>query len=256
MHLQFNTADKPASERSHYWREVVASTYFPLELRFRDRDRFGGQIALWQLGAVSLTRNTSEALSYRRLRQHIEGENEEHFLVTVPALSDIAFSQCGRDVRCRPGNFLLERSHEPYEFSHEEANDLWVLKVPAHALSGRIRAPDRFCSLQLDATNGVGGLFSDMLHLVPSRFDNLSIEARAAVGRQLVDLVALAIRDDGQALVSGASSVREAHLTRIERHMRDHLADPDLSPEKIAQACGISTRYLHELFRDTDRTVG
>jgi AraC-like DNA-binding protein len=256
MHLQFKTADKPMPERSRYWRDVVASTYFPLELHFREPDRFGGSIAVWQLGAVSLTRNTSAPLSYKRLARHIQSESDEHFLVTVPALSEIAFSQCGRDVRCRPGNFLLERSHEPYEFSHEDANDLWVLKVPAHALGGRIRSPDRFCSLQFDATNGVGGLFSDMLHLVPGRFDNLSDEARAAVGRQLVDLVALAIRDDGQALVSGASSVREAHLTRIERHMRHHLADPDLDPEKIAQACGISTRYLHELFRDTNRTVG
>jgi AraC-like DNA-binding protein len=27
-------------------------------------------------------------------------------------------------------------------------------------------------------------------------------------------------------------------------------------PETIAAACGISTRYLHELFRDTNQTLG
>ena len=77
------------------------------------------------------------------------------------------FSQCGKDVRCNPGGFILERSHEPYEFSHAEAADLWVMKVEAKALNGRIRQPDRFCSLQFNAAEGAGGLFADMLHLIP-----------------------------------------------------------------------------------------
>ena len=61
--------------------------------------------------------------------------------------------------------------------------------------------------------------------------------------------------EDGRGL-GASSSVREAHLTRIERFVRDRLADPDLDPERIAAGCRISTRYLHELFRDTGRTVG
>jgi hypothetical protein len=79
-------------------------------------------------------------------------------------------------VRCNPGSFILERSHEPYEFSHAEAADLWVVKVEAKALGGRIRQPDRFCSLQFNAADGAGGLFTDMLHLIPNRFDAMSPE--------------------------------------------------------------------------------
>jgi AraC-like DNA-binding protein len=66
----------------------------------------------------------------------------------------------------------------------------------------------------------------------------------------------LALHADPRALTSGSTAVREAHLTRIDAFVRRHLEDPELDPERIAAACGISIRYLHELFGDTDLTVG
>jgi AraC-like DNA-binding protein len=205
---------------------------------------------------VSLSRLTSEALQYRRLSHHFKAERDEHFLVTVPACSEIYFAQGGKDVRCHPGGFILERSHEPYEFSHDDPADLWVLKVEAKALGLRLRAPDRFCSLQFNAAEGAGGLFADMLHLIPGRFNAMGFEARETVGKQLIDLLVLALKNDERTLTSGASTVREAHLTRIESMVRRNLGDTGLDPQAIAQACGISTRYLHELFRDTNQTLG
>jgi AraC-like DNA-binding protein len=251
-----STAGIAPRERSRFWHETIASTYFPLDLAFRAPAQFSGEIAGWDLGGVSLSRLTSGALRYTRLPHHFKAERDEHFLVTVPARSEIYFAQGGRDVRCHPGGFILERSHEPYEFSHDDPADLWVLKVEAKALGLRLRAPDRFCSLQFNASQGAGGLFADMLHLIPGRFDAMGEEARETVGKQLIDLLVLALKNDERTLTSGASTVREAHLTRIESMIRRNLGDTALDPQAIAAACGISTRYLHELFRDTNQTLG
>jgi AraC-like DNA-binding protein len=256
MRTTITTADIPRHDRSRHWHEAIAAAYFPLDLSFRYPDGFSGDLNLWQLGEVSLSRLTSAALQYRRLPRHMKAERDEHFLITVPARSEIFFSQCGKEVRCNPGGFILERSHEPYEFSHDEAADLWVLKVEARALAGRIRQPDRFCSMQFNAANSAGGLFSDMLHLIPARFEGMTNDVRSAVGRQLVDLLVLALKDDERTLTTGASSVREAHLTRIEAFVRKNLSSPGLDPDTIARACGLSVRYLHELFRDTNQTLG
>lgn len=243
-------------DRSRHWHQAIARAYFPLDLKFRNPDSFSGDLAIWQFGDVSISRLTSDGLRYLRLPHHFRTTRKEEFLVTVPAHAEVFFSQCGSEVRCAPGGFILERSHEPYEFSHEDPADLWVLKVDTRALAERVRGPDRFCSLQFDAANGAGGLFTDMLHLLPARFGTLTEEARAAVGRQLIDLLSLAIKSDDRVLASGNSTVRNAHLMRIEAYIRANLGDFRLDPERIAAACGISTRYLHELFRDTDQTVG
>jgi AraC-like DNA-binding protein len=256
MKSTLSTSGTAPQDRSRFWHETIASTYFPLDLKFREPASFTGELSDWQLGGVSLSRLTSEALQYRRLPHHFRGERDEHFLVTVPARSEIFFAQAGKDVRCNPGGFILERSHEPYEFSHADPADLWVMKVEAKALGLRLRAPDRFCSMQFNAAEGAGGLFTDMLHLIPMRFEAMSIEVRETVGKQLIDLLVLALKADERTLTTGTSTVREAHLTRIESVVRKNLGDAGLDPETIARACGISTRYLHELFRDTNQTVG
>lgn len=242
--------------RSRHWHETIARAYFPLDLTFQRPEVFDGELTSWDLGGVSLSRLTSDALLYRRLPKHFREPGPEEFLVTLPTKSEVRFAQGGKEVRANPGAFFIERSHEPYEFSHAEPADLWVMKLGKDMLGGRIRAPDRFCSLQFDATNGANGLFVDMVHLIPARYDSMTEEARAIVGRQLVDLLALAIQSDERVLTSGASTVRTAHLARIEAFVRRNIDDPDLGPDEVAAGCGISVRYLHELLRDTNTTLG
>jgi AraC-like DNA-binding protein len=174
----------------------------------------------------------------------------------VPGIADVDFSQCGVNVRCQPGQFVLERSHEPYEFSHDRPNDLHVLKIPARILRGRMRSPGRFCALRFDAGSGIGGLFVDVLRLVPERFAGLSPAARNLLGRQLAELLALALGEDDRTLTSSLSTVRDAHFSRIESYVRRHLFEADLGPERVAAASGISIRYLHRLFHDSGQTLG
>lgn len=251
-----STAGCAPHDRSRHWHETIASAYFPLDLKFAAADRFAGELNLWDLGDVSLSRLASQPLEYRRAPNHFRGERDEHYLVTIPVRSEVYFAQCGKSVRCRPGGLILERSHEPYVFSHDEPADLWVVKISAAALGARIRQPDRFCSLQFDVTRGGGGLFADMLELIPRRIESQSEELRTTVGRQLVELLALALNEDARTLTSGASAVRAAHLARIEACVRSRIGDSTLDSDAIARACRISTRYLHELFRDADTTLG
>ena len=256
MKTTITTKGVDLAARSRHWHEAIGQAYFPLDLSFRRPEAFDGELTMWQLGEVSLSRLTSDALMYRRLPKHLQVQGPEEFLVTLPAKSELLFAQGGREVRANPGAFFIERSHEPYEFSHAEPADLWVMKLSLAMLGGRVRAPDRFCSLQFDATNGANGLFVDMVHLIPQRYDAMTEEARSMVGRQLADLLALALQSDERVLSSGGSTVRMAHLARIESFVRRHIDNPDLGPDEVAAGCGVSVRYLHELLRDTNQTLG
>ncbi|MDS1138698.1 AraC-like ligand-binding domain-containing protein [Nitratireductor indicus] len=256
MRTLISTSGVDPANRSVHWHSAIAQAYFPLDLHFREPDRFGGRLEEWLLGGVSLSRLRSEALSYHRHPHHLTCDEQEHLLITIPMKTEVFFSQSGREVYCKPGGYIIERSHEPYEFSYGERADLWVMKVEASALGGRIRSPDRFCGMQFTARGGISGLFVDMLHHIPQRFEAMNEEARAAVGLQLVDLLALSIHADERTLTSGGSSVRAAHLSRVEHFVRANLHRRELDPDLIARCCGISVRYLHELFRDTERTLG
>jgi AraC-like DNA-binding protein len=255
MRVKYSTAQAAPAARKRYWDQAVSQTYFPLELGFRNTPSFSGDLEVWSLGNLSISRNVSDGLVYRRHQRHLLHEREESYLITVPELSEISFAQDGKEVRCRPGAFLVERSHLPYEFSYAEPNALWVLKVPSATLRARVGQPERLASLSFDSTRGVGALFVDMIRHTAPRLDEMSGAARDISGKHLVDLLALAIEGDERVLAGAASSVQSAHLHRVERFIRTHLALSDLSPQIVAQGCGISIRYLHQLFATQGTTV-
>ncbi|MCK0198174.1 helix-turn-helix domain-containing protein [Ancylobacter sp. 6x-1] len=255
MRASYSTGHAAPVARRAFWQDAVSKTYFPLDLRFGPGSAFSGSLETWSLGPVAVSRNVCEGLLYRRSEHHLVGEREESYLITVPELAEIRFEQDGRDVCCRPGAFLIERSHLPYEFSHRDAASLWVLKIPSAVLRARLGSPERLATLQFDATRSVGALFVDMLRLTGARLEEMDEAARALMGRQLVDLLAMAVESDERVLGSNSSSVRNAHLHRCEQFIRTRLGDTRLVPQMVADGCGISLRYLHQIFEAEGTTV-
>jgi AraC-like DNA-binding protein len=241
-------------QRSAHWNRVIAETYFPLQLTFRDPSEFSGTLERRQMGSVSLSRLATGPLQYERRPTHISHTHEEEYLVTVPRLSPVEFRQLGREVRCDPGGFILERGDEPYRFAYGASNELSVLKISKKSLAEKVRDPDRFCARTIDARSGLPALFTSMmqqLHSLP-----LSAGRAAEVlGRQMVEVLALALDESAGDDHQVRTAVRAGHLRRAEQVIRKHLSNAALSPEMVAEACGISKRYLHELFGDTNQTV-
>jgi AraC-like DNA-binding protein len=249
-----STATTSPAQRAGHWDAVIAETYFPLHLTFRDAATFDGQLERRVIGPVSMSRLQTEAMQYERRPRHISEAREEEYLITIPRRSPVEFRQLGRDVRCDPGGFLLERGDEPYKFSYAAANDLCVLKISKAVLSEKLRQPDRFCAKIFDGTTGVGGLFTMFAQKIFSQAP-LNANSEQVLGRQLIELLALSLDRQSDADDGVKSSVRAAHLRRAEAMIRTSLADPALSPELVADACGISKRYLHELFSGANITV-
>lgn len=240
--------------RSAHWDRVIAEAYFPLQLTFRDQSTFSGLLERRQMGQVSLSRLATEPMQYERRPNHISHACEEEYLVSVPRLSPIDFKQLGREVRCDPGGFILERGDEPYRFAYGAPNELVVLKIPKKALAEKVRDPDRFCARTIDARSGLPGLFTAMMQQLQSLSDTES-HAASVLGRQIIEVLALALDDSIGEEASVKTAVRAGHLRRAEQIIRQNLANQNLSPDFVADSCGISKRYLHELFSDTNKTV-
>ena len=251
----YATPDMPAAQKAREWSNAVSSIFFPLDVRFDDPARFSGALENWSLGKISLSRFRSHPVHYTRDRRHLKYGSDEDILVTFARHSDTVFSQDGVTLTCGRNQFVIERSHSPYEFVQKDANELWVLKIPLGLLRQRLRSLERYTAYVFDAGAGVGGLLSDTLPLLPNRIARLEDAARESVGTYVLDLLVLAVESDTQVLASRAPSVRTAHLARIERFIRQNLANRTLSPETVASHCGISVRYLHDLFAANGTSV-
>lgn len=253
-HQRFSTAGLAPNHEFGYWREVIGDAYFNLQLTFPSADLFTGELDTWNLENISLSRLESSALRYRRLRQHCQ-EEDRQILVTVPLQSEVEFTQLGRHLRCKPGQFLLEYSDEPYEFSYGASNALWVLKVPEAVLQARLGNASRYCAREYESSEGVGRMFSEYIQLLATHCGKQDAKTMSLMGTQIIDLLALSLSQSGDSSSSQLSSVRAAHCVRVEAHIRSHLFDSKLSPQRIADACGISLRYLHTVVSGEGKTV-
>lgn len=255
MHWQFSTQEANPGETLAYWREAIANAYFNLQLAPLDGQPLAAEIAIWDLASIQLSRLESTALRYQRFAQDCRAQESEA-LITVPLEADVEFTQLGRTTRCSPGQFLLEMSDSPYHFGYGQKNSMWVLKFPSAALQARLGNPRKFSARWYDSTDGIGKLFRDYLQLVVQQCNRQpSVKTLSLMGTHLVDLLAISLQQHPDALESMSSPIREAHLARAKAFILGNLSDPSLSPESIAQACSISLRYLHSLFKDTSQSV-
>lgn len=255
MLTSYSTSSTQPQDRSSQWNAIIAEAYFPLQTHFRDPLRFNGKLSRMTLGHVGLSRLTSAPVNYERRRGHIREAREEEYLITIPKTSSVEFRQLGKEVRCEPGGFILERGDEPYRFMYADPNDLFVLKVRKAVLTERVRQPDRFCARVIDATSGTANLFTSMVGHAQTQVGYAGTTTCETIGRQLLELLGLALEEENGVTASSASSVRAAHLNRIDQFIRANLKNTDLAPDLIAECCGISKRYLHDLFKDVNGTV-
>ncbi len=241
---------------SAQWAATVDRLLFPVLTQPKVPETFAVDLSAWSLGEISLILLHSDPVQYRREQCHVRAEGKEYLLVTFNIDTHLRFEQDGISRVCDPGEFLIERSTDPYEFRQECGGETWTLKVPLRALRHRLRSVDSFTPYVYQARSGPGCLLLGLLRTIPQGLAGASPRTAAELGRMVVDLLLLALEGDARVLGSQQGSVRQAHLARIEHYIRRHLADRDLDPATIAAANAISPRYLHKLFHECGRSVG
>lgn len=124
------------------------------------------------------------------------------------------------------------------------------MSFPRSALSQRDSRIGAFHKLRIDDGSPRGAMLASYMDHLFKGMDGWSDGEVAELGERLIDLIALFMVQDGQAQASASdSSVTLAHRQRALAYMRQHLADPDLSPQRVADGCGLSVAYLHRILR-------
>jgi AraC-like DNA-binding protein len=126
--------------------------------------------------------------------------------------------------------------------------------MPRTFAEQRLQRCEDVCARLVSSQEGAGRLVVDTIASLYREASCLSAEEFLGAARVTSELVLLAVSGAADAM-SDARSIRASNLARAKRIIRLKLSDPDLSLSDIAGECGISLRYLHDLFRDDGRTV-
>ena len=249
MTVSFSTATVDQRSQLSYWREVVCATFVQLGVERLQRPAVGfrGEVTAQSLGGLRVATVVSEPHAVFRSAEMIRWSPEDDFLVNLAIRGRAVVAQDGREAVLRPGDFTVYDSARPYRIHCPDPFRLLVLKIPRGLFASHCQLPPGATAAAVQGDRGVGALFSSLLRSLPAHTPGLPPEVVGQVGVNVLELLGTVLSD----LASDVRPAlpREAQLLRARRYITDHLSDPGLSPATVAEALGLSVRYLHLLFQ-------
>lgn len=101
--------------------------------------------------------------------------------------------------------------------------------------------------------DALGALLSHLLRRAADLSTWSTSPVASVVAAQVIDLVVTVL--SAQLGPAERRPARSGYLAQAQSYLQDHLAETDLTPDRVAQAVGISARYLHLIFHDAGTTV-
>jgi len=252
----FSTAGLEDPRRKlSFWNDIACNSFTPIVSDPADIRTFAGSLVRGRIGDMTVAEVFSEAQLVRHSRLHVARTRAAMFFLHLQVDGRSLNRQDGREAALTAGDFTLCDSTRPYEMQFDGPNHMFVLGIPDAALRRHLASPECLVAIRMPGSSGLSGLLSDFLrHFWREYQSGLDDAAANRVTSTILDLISSAYSVAPQARAD-RSSLAAAHLVRILNYIEAHLTDPELTPTQIADACRMTTRYLHHLFSDELETV-
>ncbi|MGY1692029.1 helix-turn-helix domain-containing protein [Geodermatophilus sp. SYSU D01105] len=244
--LLLDTAALAPEERADAFRAAFGQASVPCRIEHLGPTReLRTRMHLWHYGEANLFTTDSSGFRLVRDDRHVRMESTPVVALAVQSRGVGEFSQFGTDRLVGAGELMVNDLAEPYAFSWSGTGGSRAFQVPAERL-GVPAAVVRAAAPRLRASP-LHDLVRDHLVRLTRDADRIAGDpGAAAVGTATTELVrALLVSAAGPDRL--APEVRaETLVTRVLAHVRRHLTDPDLTPERIAAAHAVSVRQLYK----------
>lgn len=247
--LEIDTATIAPKNRIGEWQASVASVFGPFAISRNDTADFHGHLRVKGRGALRFGSLAYRGHNFERRPGDVARLASDYFTLTWPVAGEVLAAVEGAEHAIRPGSLYLFNHAVPYSTVPQVTYHTMGVAFPCAALRQRAGAVRPFYALPLAEPGSGGALLMGFVEHVARDLERWDERVFAGLGERLLDLIALLMVEGAGAGAAGETSVRIAHRERALRHIRAHLGDPELGPEAVARAGGISLSYLHQLFR-------
>jgi len=177
------------------------------------------------------------------------------YALIVPVSGILEVQQSGATRRYGRGSMVFISTAKPFRCAGTGDNDTVIFLLPREVVDRRLLRADNVCGNQLVPPEGICHVVRETVIALHAGAASMSNEEFGQTVAPVAELIMSAF-SGAVDLNSRTSPVRAANLARAKRIVQKRCADPDLTLSYIAKECGLSLRYLHNLFKDDGRTFG
>lgn len=245
--LKFDSAALAPEEAFVRWQEEL-SAVFDVTIDNHDAERrFGGCMETFHLGGVLLAKTMSGRQRFTRTHRTVARSGIDHFLIQAHGKGGFLGVADEREFSVDAGDIcIFDLSRPCATLSNDFCNI--TLCLPRSALEPLVEDPETLHGLVLPAQSAGGILLHDHLFSVFRAAGRLPPHEAMSVGGRTMAFVAGCLQDATAARSAGRRQVRAALPVQVRRFIDRHLCDPDLGPETITAALGVSRATLFRMY--------
>ncbi|MFE3279510.1 AraC family transcriptional regulator [Nocardia sp. NPDC059239] len=237
-----------AAERREHWHDYLLRRQGSVGLAFNARDNgsdFGWKTLAQAAGDLQIVRFSSGSVHYHRTARDAKSDGDDGYRLLVPVRGEFKLGQGDRAEIFGPGTVAFIRWDLPFVMRQYEPLESLIMTVPRRLVNRDLADP---APLALDANRPlVPMLVNQINHLHANHRTWNAHDFRIAYRSTLSLLDGLLDRTQGlpeQGYAFVAAQAREMMEGRAD--------DLKLTPDAVAQMCGVSRRTLYTALTTTD----
>ena len=238
----FTSESYVEGQRFGAWQEAIAALGLQASGRIGQRDTHATAVMRGSRSGVRVARLAAGAQTL------LPGDGAGAMALLIRAEAGAALSDSAEAATAvGPGALVLLPQGARWTMRWPQGLRASALSIHPDAFRGRrIDYRSDGCARVL-GSGGLPAILSEMLRSVAERLDGLTAADWAAIEAGVSELT-LAVLSQLAPAAGDTGTAQAALLYRLHRAIETGLADPALSPARVAEAEGISERYLQKVF--------
>ncbi|MEV4974762.1 helix-turn-helix domain-containing protein [Streptomyces scopuliridis] len=237
-------------DRFDHWVHEMSRVFAGLDTRRVSEAPFRGIATYGSVGPMLLNSISAAPLQIRRSARLCAQYEEDFYKVALQISGSSVVEQGGAYAPLRPGDIAICDAARPYTFTYDNDFRTVLLMVPRPLLPVRPETLAQVTARRIPTHEGVGAVvFPFLRSLGEQDRDCVGLAARSLMDGTLSLLTALVLEKLDR------PAPHDTMMLRIRAYVEQRLSDPALAPDTIAEAHGISRRYLYKLFAAEELTV-
>lgn len=239
------------------WRRAVSASFVPLHVEADRRAGFEGSMRGKHLASQDLSMIEVAASSHTVLRtsELVAVSERKYFKLSIQLAGTGLLLQDGREAVLTPGDLAVYSTDRPYTLAFDDDFRSLVLMFPHMALDLPPDAMGQITATSMSGSDGLGALVAPFLVRLSENLAAVAGPNGSRLINNALDLVTTLFNGELDLRSAASRDPHQMLLARIHDYIEVHLPDQALSPGSIAGAHFISTRHLHDLFRELGTTV-
>ncbi|MFF1568066.1 helix-turn-helix domain-containing protein [Streptomyces sp. NPDC058293] len=257
MRSYVSTDTLTPAERFPHWAHQVSGVFGGIDIRRASRDPFHGTATSDAVGRLRLSSVSAAPVRVRRTERPTARCEEDHYKVALQVSGTCVVEQDGVRGELPPGSIAICDNTRPYSFRYDSAFRIVLMSLPRPMVPVRPEAMRAVTARPLPTDSGVGAVVGPFLRSLGEQPRVCSGPAGASLMDGAASLMSALVTEalERAAPTDPQQAPQQAMMLRIRSHIESRLGDPGLTPDSIAEAHGVSRRYLFKLFAAEGLTV-